>query len=171
MKLHEIICTFFGVGNAKIAPGTFGSLGGFLLWFLGSYLFIKLNLNLYQGLAVWVVFLIFLFFLGVKSANIYEKETGKKDASAIVIDEVVGQMLAICLSFYFFINVFNSEEAILFYFVAIFILFRFFDIKKPGLIGYCDKNLKGGMGVMLDDVVAGVFSALVVNFIVLLKLL
>ncbi len=65
---------------------------------------------------------------------------------------------------------FDAQEAILLYFIAVFILFRFFDIAKPSLIGCCDKKLKGGIGVMMDDVVAGIFTALVINFIVLLKL-
>ena len=170
IKLHRIFCTFFGVGNIKIAPGTFGSLAGFLLWFSMSYLFFKMNLVLIDAIIFWTLFLPLLFFIGVKAANIFEKETKQKDASIIVIDEVVGQILAICLSFYFFIMAFDSQGAILLYFVAVFILFRFFDIAKPGLIGYCDKKLKGGMGVMMDDIIAGIFSALIINFIVLLKL-
>lgn len=170
MKFHNIICTFFGIGKVKFAPGTFGSLAAFPFWLI---FYPILDLGLLYFFLFWAFLLVFLFFLGTHCSDIYAKETGKKDASEIVIDEVLGQSLSMFLSFYLMFlilvlfpnlgEVFSIyAQAPIIYILANFIFFRLFDITKPSLVGFCDKNLKNGLGVMMDDVVAGVFSAIVV---------
>ncbi len=170
-SLTNIICTFFGVGNIKFAPGTFGSLAAFPVWFVFDHLLKLSGIEEYFFYIFWLVIITILFIAGINYSNIYTKESGKKDASEIVIDEILGQLIAIFLSYYFVIKVFQSNLVLFFYFISIFILFRFFDILKPSLIGYADKNLKGGYGVMIDDVFAGIVSALIIDLIILIKVL
>ena len=168
MKFYSIICTFFGIGKIKFAPGTFGSLAAFPIWMLIFYPLLKFGLISFIGF--WILFISVLFLLGLRCSDIFAQKTGKKDASEIVIDEVVGQLISLFLSFCFalilvkFFSNFGDIVVVYFRFPLVylfvnFIFFRLFDILKPGLIGYIDKNFKAGLGVMLDDVVAGVFSA------------
>lgn len=147
----SLVCTFFGVGKIRPAPGTWGSLVGVLLFVL---------FPVYAMLA-----LVPLFFIGAAAANHYGQISGKSDASEIVIDEVVGQWVTIILGFWlvakFQLNPQLSELCSVCWvlkFVAWFVLFRFFDIVKKGPVGWCDRNIKGGFGVMFDDVVAGVLA-------------
>lgn len=171
LKFYHLICTFFGVGKIKFAPGTFGSLAALPVWFLFSFILEKLGFSVISSYIFWVIFLSGLFFLGVYYCDIHAKKSGKKDAGEIVIDEVVGQLIAVALSYYFVIKAFDSKLILTFYFLATFFLFRFFDILKPGLIGKADRDLSGGFGVMFDDVLAGFISALLINLLILIKLL
>jgi len=168
MKFYNVVCTFFGIGKIKFAPGTFGSLAAFPIWILGFYPLLKYGLIVFLGF--WILFIAFLFFLGLRCADIHAQKTKKQDASEIVIDEVVGQLISLFLSFclaIILVKIFPTSGDIiliyfqhpLFYLLVNFIFFRLFDILKPSLVGYLDKNLKAGLGVMLDDVAAGVFSA------------
>lgn len=171
MSFYKIVCTFFGVGNIKFAPGTFGSLAAFPVWFLFDFLFKDSYLGAYWLISFWLFLLTLIFYLGVYYSDIYTQKTGKKDASQIVIDELVGQLLAISLSYYFVIDYLKSDLHFFLYFLTTFILFRIFDIFKPSIIGYADRNFKGGYGVMLDDVFAGIISALIIDLGILIKLL
>ena len=92
--------------------------------------------------------------MGIISSNIYEKQTNIKDSSIIVIDEVVGQLI----SMMFFMH--NNFLVILSFFI-----FRFFDILKPWPASYIDNKIKGGMGVMLDDVIAGIYTIFTIYII------
>ena len=83
--------------------------------------------------------------------NIHQNKTGKKDDSIIVIDEVVGQLIAM-------IYAKDNIELI----IISFIIFRIFDIIKPWPASYADKKIDGGLGVMLDDVFAGLYTAIVI---------
>lgn len=95
---------------------------------------------------------------GIREINAYEKESGEHDQSFIVIDEVAGMFVAISLSGETWLQILLS-----------FLFFRLFDIKKPSFIGRIDREVKGGLGVMGDDLVAGLagglMSALVFNVI------
>jgi len=92
-----------------------------------------------------------LFILGIISSNIHQKTTGEKDDSIIVIDEVVGQLIAmLCVG--------NNISLI----ITSFVLFRIFDILKPWPASYIDKNINNGLGVMLDDVFAGIYVVIVI---------
>jgi len=170
-----IFVTFFWVGKIPFAPGTFGSLCAFPLYFILTTIGVLVtggvesvassNLIMYLLMIITV-----LFFLGVVFSENYSSLTGRNDPKEVVIDEVVGQLLAIAFTMYLmpsidrnlakFIE--NNFHIGMQYFTLIFsfILFRIFDIKKPWPIGDIDKNVKGGLGIMLDDLVAAFLSVI-----------
>lgn len=94
-----------------------------------------------------VLLTILVTILAIKAIDAYEKQTGEHDHQSIVIDEVVGVWIALILS---------SSTPI--QIVASFVFFRIFDIWKPSIIGRIDRDVKGGMGVMGDDIVAGILA-------------
>ena len=132
-KPSHLLATFFGVGLLKPAPGTWGSLAAVLIWyfldFLHSYTYIILPAFI---LFSWLV------------CNKANQDSESKDNSFIVIDEVAGMIVALS---------FISHDVILYLFT--FLLFRIFDIFKPWPISWVDKNIKGGLGILLDDLIAG----------------
>ena len=138
MNFWRISSTFFYLGKIPIAPGTVASLATLLIWPL-----IPLN-YFYQ-----IFILIILFIIGIISSRIISKEMNEKDPSEIVIDEVVGMG----------ISLFMLPNEIILYLFA-FIIFRILDILKPSFI-YSIQKLPNGWGIMLDDVVAGIFTWLI----------
>ena len=143
-KPSHFIATLGGVGNAKHAPGTWGSLVSLFLFILVSHYFPNM-----AGLVIAMT--IFSIWLCDKVSF-----TLAKDHPAIVIDELVGMWIAA----YPAIHYATQNERVIFV-IAAFILFRFFDILKPFPISYLDKNIKGGLGIVIDDVVAGIFAAVI----------
>ena len=144
LNLNTMFVSVFGIGFIPFASGTFGSLAGLII----GYTLNLINYNLF--------FLIIpiLFILGVIASNTYKKQTGEKDSSVIVIDEVVGQLIAMMFVMDDYVLVFIS-----------FIIFRLFDIYKPWPASYADKKMTGGFGVMLDDVFAGIYTAIFIFLI------
>jgi phosphatidylglycerophosphatase A len=142
-----ILATAGGVGYAPIAPGTFGSA-------LGVALFVVLS-ALHPLL--FALTTATLLALGTWAADRTELFFGKKDDRRIVIDEVVGQLIALAPLLCFANRAGVTSLALL---GAGFLLFRLFDIWKPGPVGWAERRFAGGAGVMLDDVVAGAFAAL-----------
>ena len=138
--MRKLFLTFFYTGFLPKAPGTWGSLAGVLT----AFVIIK-----YLGMQTLFLSTILITLIAIKEIDQYEK-THSHDAKEIVIDEVAGVWLSICIS--------NATDS--FYLLLNFIFFRLFDIYKPSVIGKIDKNVKGGLGVMLDDLLAGVFSAI-----------
>lgn len=138
---HPVYCLAFGlgVGLSPVAPGTLGSLLG--LWI--AYLLAQFSTSIYIATAV------VLTVLGVFVADITAKRMGEQDPGGIVIDEIV----AVIWVFAFF----KMTWATL---ILGFGLFRLFDILKPWPIGYIDKHLKGGLGIMADDWMAALFTVL-----------
>ncbi len=134
--------TGLGSGYAPIAPGTAGSLVG-----LAFMYFFPLN-NWY-----WLALTIFFFFVGVWASTIIEKEKGE-DPPIVVIDEVVGQWVALL-----FLPVYSVKV-----FVLAFLLFRLFDVRKPPPIDQ-SQRLKAGYGIMIDDVIAGVYANIILQLI------
>lgn len=130
-----------GVGLAAKAPGTLGSLAA-----LPPSYFISTML----APEALMVAALGVFALGCWAASIYVQRTGAEDPQEVVIDEVAGQMLTLSL----------LPPHFLIY-AAGFLAFRLFDIAKPFPIGWIDRNVKGGLGVMLDDMVAGVYGLVV----------
>ena len=143
-----ILATAGGVGYAPIAPGTFGSA-------LGVVLFVALS-ALHPLL--FALTTATLLALGTWAADRAELFFGKKDDGRIVIDEVVGQLIALAPLLCCAHLAGTSSLALL---GAGFLLFRLFDIWKPGPVGWAERRFAGGAGVMLDDVVAGALAALV----------
>lgn len=129
-------------GSLPKAPGTWGSAVGVLLWLLIG------RMDLLPFLTVIGV----LFIVGVFSAGAAEKIIDRGDPPQVVIDEIVGQLLALTAAPL-------HPGAIL----LGFLLFRFFDILKPFPIGWIDRHLHGGLGTMLDDIVAGLYTLLVLQ--------
>ena len=141
--LH-FIATLGGLGKIPIAPGTFGSI---FAWFV--FIFLSHYINM--------IFLTFA--VGIFSVWICEKITKDlviKDHKSIIIDELVGTWISL-LPVLFIAD--DRYERIIYAAIAL-ILFRFFDILKPYPISFFDKEYKNGLGVVLDDVIAGIFSGI-----------
>ena len=160
-KLNYNFVTLLGIGNIKVAPGTFGSIFACIVLFV---LFHILNINNYLIL----FFLILITMTSFVSINIYLKYSKTKDPKEVVVDEFVGQSIPIFM--YEISHGYEklTNDALIFYFI-IFILFRIFDIFKPFPINYIDKNFQNAVGVILDDVMAGIYTVLSLILIILSK--
>ena len=146
--LAKVFSTFFGAGYFPLAPGTFASLLAALLY--KSYLH-RLDGKFYSSLIVIV------FLGGAVSAGAFSRQVGQKDPRKVVIDEVCGQWIAYVLA--------PSTWTV----TAIgFILFRVFDVLKPFPIRNSEK-LPRGWGIMMDDVLAGIYSALLLQLYMKLR--
>ncbi|MFC5740150.1 phosphatidylglycerophosphatase A [Dyella tabacisoli] len=139
----------FGSGLTPVAQGTFGSLAALLPWLWLR----ELSLPWYG------VVLVLGFVIGVWACNVAGRAIGVDDHRSIVWDEFIGQWIALI----------PALLAPWWIVVAGFALFRLFDVWKPWPIRWLDRHLKGGLGVMVDDVVAGIFAAIVLG--VLMRLL
>ena len=141
--IARLIATGFYTGYAPKAPGTAGSLFGlFLYWAIPE------SKSVYSLVGIALI-----FFTGVWAANQVEKETKVRDNQIIVIDEIVGMLITVALF-----------EKTLIWLVVGFLLFRFFDIMKPFPANSSEK-IPHGWGVMMDDVIAGIYSALCLRLI------
>ena len=170
-----ILSTFLWVGKIPFAPGSFGSLAAYPFTFLLINIANKLNHLLAKQsiviptLAITTILLIILFLIGIWSSNVYVSKTNSTDPGEIVIDEVVGQAIVI-IALLPVISEFNTIKQRAIVIISSFLLFRFFDIKKPWPINWFDQNIKGGLGVMLDDIIASVM-AIIVFYVILFKLI
>jgi len=144
--LHKAIGTVLGLGFAPKGPGTFGTLGGVI--FLGILLHFNIDWNVWAQL----ITIILVFVIGTWSTNALIAEWNMEDPQRVVVDELVGYLITMFL-------IPLSWQTILLGFV----LFRFFDILKPLGIRYIDTHVKGGLGVMLDDVLAGIYALIVLQ--------
>lgn len=145
MTIQKLFLTFFGAGLSPKAPGTVGSLaslpvGMAIIYYLGAETLFMLTL------AITVI--------GIFEINKYEKATGIHDHSQIVIDEAAGMWLSLMIA-HSTATAMNYPYADILAIVFSFAAFRLFDIWKPSTIGWIDRELKGGLSVMLDDVLAG----------------
>ncbi len=162
---YAILITFFGCGKIKYASGTFTSLVTVIIWFFVTSIFFDLGVDHVSELIFWLIISAVLFVYGVLYIPIYAKNLGEIDHSSIVIDEVVGQLVALCITYffikkYYFDDTWFLSKLIMFgHIFASFIVFRFFDIIKPSFIGWIDQNIKNSFGVMFDDLVCGLVTA------------
>ena len=141
----------FGLGNSRYAPGTVASFVTCLIYItLFNY---KVNILILLG-SVSLIFLYSIFILDELKNSFSEI-----DAKEIVIDEFVGQSIPL-LSIYNLV-LFNNINNFILYALSVFFLFRLFDVFKPYPINIIDKKIKNGFGVMLDDVLAGIYSVIV----------
>ena len=140
MTVWRFAATFFSLGKLPFAPGSWGSLGALLLWLL-----LPISFSIHLSVIV------FLFVLGVYSSNKMAKYLNDHDPSEVVIDEAVGMG----------ISLFMLPHSFGLYLLA-FILFRIIDVLKPSFI-YRVQELPGGWGIMLDDVLAGLFTLAIVH--------
>lgn len=136
--LAKALAIWFGFGLLRPAPGSWGSLAALpLAWAVWS---------LWGAVGVALAGLIVLA-LGISAAESYCRSSGNSDPSEVVIDEVAGQLLTLAV----------VPPDWLSYALG-FLFFRVFDILKPGPVGWADRRVKGGLGVMLDDVIAGILA-------------
>ena len=137
---YHLLATWFGIGKLRPAPGTWGSAAAAAMWYflesVHAYIFIILP-----------IFILFSWLICFKASE----DSDSNDHSSIVIDEVAGMLVTL-----FFV----SHEMINYFFA--FLLFRLFDIWKPWPISWVDKNIKGGIGVLLDDLIAGLLAGVII---------
>lgn len=132
----------FGSGLAPKAPGTFGTLAAIpLCWLLQL-----------AGWPVYGMVTVLACVVGIWLCGYTARAMGEDDHPAIVWDEIAGFLIAMFAVPFTWYNV-----------LIAFALFRFFDVVKPGPIGWCDRNLHGGSGIMADDILAGLASALLLH--------
>ena len=155
-RLGYAIATGFGAGHAPVAPGTFGAAEGVVLFFIvNAVVNQRLMLAAAWSLALFVVVNVALYALGVWASDRAIAATGLKDPSVAVIDEVSGQLIAMTpLVAYPALAGYPSLAGV----AVSFLLFRAFDIFKPYPIRRLER-LRGGLGVMSDDALAGVYAA------------
>jgi phosphatidylglycerophosphatase A len=140
-----VLGTWFYIGFSPKAPGTVGSLAAIpLIWGL-YYLFWG-----YFIVPILLAAAVILFLIGVRISDIYVEYTGRQDPPEIVIDEVAAMLLA---------SVFVAGNPVTY--PILFLMFRLFDIWKPWPISWADRELKGGLGVMVDDMLAGLLAGIV----------
>lgn len=179
--ISKIISTFFFVGFLPFIPGTFGSAAALIILMVMFYQpfnfhFEGGNLNYEVGgyyiapeylVYILIISAAVLYVIGTWAAERYSKIINQPDPKRVVIDEVAGMFTAAALtcSIYSLLMMYDNTFSLyltkaLWFFLIIFILFRFFDILKPLHIGWVQKNIKGGHGIMLDDQLAAVYSVI-----------
>ena len=169
-KIGKTILTMFGIGYFKYAPGTVASFTTCLIF----YSLASID-GINQIIFPYIIFLIFIF---IYSTILIDKIYKKEDSKEIVIDEFIGQsipLLAITndelnIKLIVFLNNVSSQLGFNWFEIWIlisFILFRFFDILKPFPIYLIDKKIKNSFGVILDDIVAGIFATISLYIILL----
>ena len=146
-RLAFLIATFFKIGYIKTAPGTVGSLATLPLAFALAY---------FYGLYGIIVGVLVSFALGTACVTEVLKQT-PHDPSFVVIDEVAGQLLTFALVAS---HLQNNQQSWGVYLCG-FVLFRIFDIFKPQPVGWADRKILNAWGVMLDDIIAGVYAMLI----------
>ena len=172
-KFSLAILTIFGIGHIKYAPGTIASAVTCILFYISWDIF-----DFYfVSKRIYIVFLILLILVySIILIDKYSHNFKKKDPKEIIVDEFVGQLIPLVTILYLvrfddtirtsFVHDGWNEFLI----IISFILFRFFDIFKPYPINTVDKKIKSGLGIMLDDVIAGIYTSIVITFLYLLVL-
>ena len=143
-KAAAALSTFGGLGNLPFAPGTWGSLVAIPIGWVVIEVF---------GNPFLILFSFGVFVIGVWASSQFAKHRKNADPSSCIIDEVAGQLTV--LSF------FANDPAIM---LSAFLTFRFFDIIKIWPTNWVDENIKGGFGIMIDDVIAAAQSIVVIKF-------
>ena len=154
--IRWVVATWFGSGLLPKAPGTWGSLAAVPFAYM---------ISVYTGPYVFIPATIALFLFGIGVSNSIEKSARKKDPGFIVVDEVVGQWIAL-FPLPFFYKCINHDSFPYFFISLIataFIAFRIFDIWKPWPIRHLEQSIPGGLGIMLDDVIAGFYSLIITS--------
>jgi len=133
-----LLATWFGSGLLPKAPGTWGSLAALpFAWLISDN----------AGPFGLVIGSLLVFVIGIWASNVYVRQSGGDDPGPVVIDEVAGQWLTLV-----------AVPVDVRYYIVGFILFRLADIFKPWPASWADRSVKGGLGIMLDDVLAAVYS-------------
>ena len=150
--ISTLFVTIFGLGKIPKIPGTFGSLATVIILYLFFHIF-----NLCSNLIL--IILIVIFVLSFSAVAHHIKDNENKDPKEVIIDEFIGQSIPIYLYEISHGTEKSSNEALIFYSIC-FVLFRFFDIAKPFPVSFFDKKFKNSFGVIMDDVIAGIYVVL-----------
>jgi phosphatidylglycerophosphatase A len=153
-RASTVVASVFGIGYFDIAPGTIMSA-------IAVPLAILIALYGGGGMGVLASSIIVLV-IGILACADHVRETGRQDPPECVIDELAGQWLACAFCVLPFGGLLPAPRISLLTFFLAFVLFRLFDIWKPWPVGWADKNLKGGLGVMTDDMIAGLMAGVLV---------
>lgn len=148
--ISVIVASVFGAGYSPIAPGTVGAMAGCLILWIGKD---SLVLSTYPNPWLFLGLIIAVTLIGIWSTNQLEKHWGK-DPSKVVVDELIGVWITMIMVPFTWMNL-----------LLAFGLFRFFDIAKPLGIRNMEK-MSRGVGVMADDILAGIYSNLVLQIII-----
>ena len=146
---------FLTVGYSGLSPFAPGTMGSFVSLLAGMWLLTFIDISNLFALSILI------FVVSIKQIDLYEAEVGIHDSKHIVIDELAGMWLAMSIAG---VNDSNFIGAS----ILSFVFFRFFDIYKPSIIGKIDRDTKGGMGVMGDDMVAGLFAGICTGIVLYL---
>ncbi|MBH9740215.1 phosphatidylglycerophosphatase A [Vibrio navarrensis] len=140
----HLLATGFGSGLSPVVPGTMGTLASVPFFLLLAYL----------PLPIYLSVVLLACVVGIKICQVTSADMGVHDHGSIVWDEFVGFWITMLI-----VPALNIPLSEWQWLVSGFVLFRFFDMVKPWPIGWLDKRVHGGLGIMLDDIVAGVMSA------------
>ena len=151
-KPYDFIASLGGIGLIPFAPGTFGSIFAWLVFVIMSH---------FVNMLIYTIAIVFIAIWVCEKASV---NLIQKDHKSIVIDELAGMWVALVPVIYFASNQF---ERIIYASLAL-VFFRVFDILKPCPISYFDKKYKNGFGIVLDDIIAGIFSGILSVLIVVL---
>jgi len=150
MTLQKLFLTFGGAGHSPKIPADVGTLASLPVGLLVLYTF---------GMETLFMLTLAITAIGIFEINKYEQKTGLHDQQHIVIDEVAGMWLALMIAISTAVTMTYPYAEILATIIS-FAAFRLFDTWKPSTIGWIDREVKGGFGVMLDDVLAGIAAGL-----------
>ena len=157
-KINVLISTFFGNGYISKIPGTFTSLSTLILLYILFEVFQFKNLN--YILILYSITFFYSFYAVMDSATEFENT----DPRQIVIDEVLGQAMPLILIVYLSSKNLINIPVEIYYFLS-FIFFRFFDIVKPFPVSYFDKQHKNFFGIIMDDIMAGLYTMIIIYLI------
>ena len=157
-KINILISTFFGYGYLTKMPGTIASLVTTI------FIYIAFEYLGYTNIKFTLVFFLLLFFYSFYAVKDSESEFKDKDPKQIVIDEVLGQSMPLILLLYLNQNNQLSLQIEVYYIMS-FLLFRFFDILNLFPVSYFDKNFKNYFWIIMDDIMAGLYSMLLIYII------
>ena len=158
---NYLFVTCFGIGSFRFAPGTITSFITIIFLF-SLFHIIKLPSD------IILVSLLLIFIYSFYAVSEYIKYNDNKDPKEVVIDEFIGQSIPIYLYEISHGTIKDPQETILIY-LYIFILFRYFDIKKPFPVNYFDNKFKNSFGVILDDIAAGLYVVLTLIIFMIIK--
>lgn len=148
---------FITVGYSGLSPKAPGTAGSFVALILGVLIL------MYLGAETLFYAALLMTLMGVKAIDVYEAQSDIHDDKRIVIDELAGMWLALAIAPGVSVtqeSLTQIENGLFIQIVLSFILFRIYDIKKPSYIGRIDRDVKGGLGVMGDDVLAGIAAGI-----------
>ena len=157
-KINVLISTFFGYGYLTKIPGTVAS------FVTAMFIYIAYEYLGYADLKFSIIFFTLLFFYSFYAVHDSESEFKDKDPRQIVIDEVLGQSMPLIFLLYLSQNN-QISLSIEIYYIISFFTFRFFDIIKPFPVSYFDKNFKNSFGIIMDDIMAGLYTMILIYLI------